>query len=77
MINYVSFECTTLKVPTRGVLHNGNIPFVVCPKCGATHILVDERMTTIRVNIPKNECPQEELKKEEEKKEENKDENNS
>jgi len=76
MINYVNFECSTLKVPTKGILHNGSIPFVVCPKCGATHILVDQRMTNVRVNISKKQYPQEEPKKEEEKKED-KDESNS
>ena len=61
--------CSTFKVPTRGVLHTGDIPFVVCPKCGSTHILVDERLTNVRLNLPKEEYSQEEPKKEEEKKE--------
>lgn len=46
----VDFICTTFKESTKGVLHSGDIPFVICPRCGATHVLIDKKFSAIDIN---------------------------
>lgn len=80
MIKLIEFECTTFKTMTKGVLHTGNIPFVVCPRCGATHILVDQRLTNVQfINnpIPTPNTNEGEKKEEEKKGEEEKNESSN
>jgi hypothetical protein len=70
MINIIEYTCTTFNEPTRGVLHTGSIPFVVCPRCGATHVLLDKKFSAVNIDGLEAQLKHKEQEEQEELKEE-------